>query len=312
MAPLEVAPAMSRPPVSILIRTRNRPQLLAEALASVAVQSMPGLEVVVVNDGGCDVGELLARPHGAIATFQYIHWPDGRGRSHAANALLEAAQGECLLFLDDDDWLDAAHIGRLWQRLQHHPQAVAAYADVACVRRDASQVWQTVRVFAEPFDVLRLAYENFLPIHAVLFRREVVSAGCRFDPELDAYEDWAFWLQLARQGEFVHQPGVSAFYRLDSGAGFGVPESAAQISRQNLLRFVRSVRDVWSDEQLVALLGLFGYKHRCTELERIMEAQQHELGRLQQDLNAMRASTSWRVTAPLRWLVNRLKYARRK
>lgn len=38
-------------PISVIIATRNRPALFADALASVLRQSAPPTEVVVVNDG---------------------------------------------------------------------------------------------------------------------------------------------------------------------------------------------------------------------------------------------------------------------
>ncbi|MEN6385776.1 MAG: glycosyltransferase, partial [Phycisphaerales bacterium] len=40
--------------VSIIVPTYNRPQRLAMALASIAKQTYKDLEVIVVNDNGCD------------------------------------------------------------------------------------------------------------------------------------------------------------------------------------------------------------------------------------------------------------------
>jgi hypothetical protein len=62
---------------------------------------------------------------------------------------------------------------------------------------------------------------NFLPIHAVLFRRSVVlELGLQFRNDLPVLEDWDFWRRLAQAGAFIHVSGVSARYRkLDSGSG---------------------------------------------------------------------------------------------
>ena len=51
--------ADEQPRVSIIIRTRNRPLLLKEALSSVVTQTYPHIEVVVVNDGGSDVAAVI-------------------------------------------------------------------------------------------------------------------------------------------------------------------------------------------------------------------------------------------------------------
>lgn len=56
---------MSRviPLVSVIVPTRNRPGELGEALASIAAQQgidLGELEVIVVNDGGTPIEEVLA------------------------------------------------------------------------------------------------------------------------------------------------------------------------------------------------------------------------------------------------------------
>jgi glycosyltransferase involved in cell wall biosynthesis len=40
--------------VSIIVRTKDRPKLLKRALQSIAAQIYRPIEVVLVNDGGCD------------------------------------------------------------------------------------------------------------------------------------------------------------------------------------------------------------------------------------------------------------------
>jgi hypothetical protein len=48
------------PDISVIVPTRDRPLLLREALASISVQRGARFEVIVVNDGGCDVSDVLS------------------------------------------------------------------------------------------------------------------------------------------------------------------------------------------------------------------------------------------------------------
>jgi GT2 family glycosyltransferase len=154
---------------------------------------------------------------------------DGAGlaRAHAANVGLDAATGELLLFLDDDDVLLPDHVAKLVAALAAAPQAPAAYGDVDFGRMEADG-WRSRHVFAADFDPVRLCFENYLPIHAVLFRRGCVERGARVDERLPLLEDWDFWLQCATAGPFVRAPGVSARYHANSPGGSEVFEEGPQ------------------------------------------------------------------------------------
>lgn len=212
------------PLVSIIIRSMNRPSL-ADAIASVAAQTYPHIEVVVVNATGQShpvpafprhrlglrvVGseaELGADPEGPTSWCAL-------NRSGAANLGLQSMQGELGLFLDDDDLLQPLHIQNLVQALQAQAQAVAAYSGVRVEGRDG----QWLRNYDAPWQQERLWGINYLPIHAVLFRRSaVLAAQAQFDEQLPVMEDWDFWCQLSHQGGFVRVPGIGATYRQGLG-----------------------------------------------------------------------------------------------
>lgn len=236
------------PLVSVLIRSMDRFQL-NEAIASVAMQTYPHIELVVVNATG--------RPHSPVQyprhrlAWQFIEPAEvslqatsgqvssnpgvkaNCGRSHAANLALQAARGEMAIFLDDDDLIDPHHIERLVNGLASSPQAMAAYAGV----RVDGEAGTGLRIYDLPWSPHRLRGINFLPIHAVVFRLDRVrQMGHSFDESLPVLEDWDFWCRLAGAGEFVHCPGVSAVYRQHHGASrLGDPEHENHWLRWHLL-----------------------------------------------------------------------------
>jgi hypothetical protein len=64
--------------------------------------------------------------------------------------------------------------------------------------------------------------ENFIPIHAVLFNRNVLAKGCWFDETLSFCEDWDFWLQIQQHGIFSFIPEIGANYLIhDHGSFYG-------------------------------------------------------------------------------------------
>lgn len=199
------------PLVSVIIRSMDR-ATLSDALDSVALQTYPNIEVVVVNAiGGThrEIGEWCGR-------FPLRIFGSGRPlkRSHAANCGLDLARGEYCIFLDDDDFFDPDHIANLIESLKNARNCLAAYTGV----RIEGEAGIISGVFNQSFSAARLMAGNFIPIHAVLFKRVLVEQGCRFDENLDSYEDWDFWLQVARKTDFVHSEKVSAAYRVQLGS----------------------------------------------------------------------------------------------
>jgi GT2 family glycosyltransferase len=216
----EAIDGRDRPLVSVLIRSMDRASLF-DALDSVALQTYPNIEVVVVEACGPGhrrlgerCGRFPLRQVGSGAPLQ---------RAAAANAAMAHARGDWLLFLDDDDQLDAAHIARLRSAVAASPRSRIAYAGVRLVDGQG----RCTAVLDEPFDPTRLWCANFLPIHAVMFARALVTAERRFDEALPVYEDWDFWQQLAQHERFLHVPGVSASYRLVGDSGLSAEQDAA-------------------------------------------------------------------------------------
>lgn len=279
------SPAKAAPAVSVLIRTMGRASL-AEAIASVRQQTFADWELVVLNAGGEPIEALPPLLEGARAK---VLAPGGRvERARAANLLLESATGALALFLDDDDWLLPGHLEKLVAALRERPELVAAYSDVEAVAGARSELQRTVHVFQSDFDAAALQLQNYLPIHAVLFRMDAVRAAppVRFDPALALFEDWDFWLQLAAKGPFQRVPGVSAVYAYEieqgSAHAAGGPQRDAMLVALAARQLAR-----WQPRDVVALVERDGRRTNLLNdsLQRADAAQQ-QLDELRAGLKA--------------------------
>jgi len=297
---------VSSPLVTVIVRSLGRPQL-SRALASVAAQSYPALEVVCVNARGPD-HPALAPATGRVPVRQ-VGGEGPLGRSRAANLGLAAAAGEFLAFLDDDDWFLEHHVATLMEALEAHPGVRAAYADAEGVAEDGT----VVHTFAQPFCHARLLVGNFIPIDAALFARSLLAEGCAFDESLEVYEDWDFWLQLAERTPFVRVPRVGTRCATDGGSGVGLnadPERQ-RVARQ---RIYEKWRHHWSGERIDALVRYLEEEVRARDrlflaavatAERATEELRRagaEAANARAALEGVLASRSWRWTAPLRRL----------
>jgi cellulose synthase/poly-beta-1,6-N-acetylglucosamine synthase-like glycosyltransferase len=183
--------------VTVLTATLGRrPEMLAEAVASVQAQTMQPLEHVVVDDGSFSV---------EVGHARVLH-VSRRGLGAARNAGLQDARGEAVALLDDDDLWHPEHLELCWAEMQR-TGADVVYADCEEVgRRDG---WSfTVR----DFDADLLERENYLCVPATLVRTASLRAVGGFCT--GALEDWETWKKMSRAGlSFVHLPQVTVTYR---------------------------------------------------------------------------------------------------
>ncbi|MBK6958190.1 MAG: PIG-L family deacetylase [Nitrosomonas sp.] len=299
------------PLVSIIIRSMDRPTL-SDALDSVALQTYPNIEVVLVNAKGADhreVGEWCGRFPQRIITGEEespLH------RSRAGNVGLRAANGEYLLFLDDDDWLAANHIAKLADALAAHPACSAAHTEIACMDNEKQP---TSVIFNHPFNASLLLSSNFMPIHSVLFHRTMVDSGCLMDETLDLNEDWDFWLQVSLHGDFVFVPEISAFYRIHDSSGVHRQEvfsGAAYariydkwLTRWPSERLAKLMEDFWNAHAAQRELSntqtlLTNTQAQLVNTQTQLTDTQIQLADCQVKLDIIYRSRSWRITKPLR------------
>ncbi len=292
------------PLVSVIVRTIGRDSL-TQALDSIARQTYPNIEVIVVDALAQD------RPHlGATCggfPVRVCERGERLGRSRAANVGLEEARGDYVIFLDDDDWFLPSHVAGLVATLSPSADAEVAYAGVRCVGESG----RTDRILDLPFDLARLRLGNYIPIHAALIRRSAFARGARFDEALESFEDWDLWLQLASRGPFVHVEQASACYRTGGSSGVGLsPDDERRRSGEATV--LEKWRAVWSGGDLEASVE----RAREVDLGYVagLDAAAKEIGTLEQrarvlerELNRIKLSMSMQVTAPLRWVAAKLR-----
>lgn len=93
------------PLVSVIVPTADRPSLVVRAVQSALAQTTRALEVVVVVDGP-DPATTCALAGVADPRLRLLELPQRRGVGDARNAGVDAARGEWIALLDDDDeWL---------------------------------------------------------------------------------------------------------------------------------------------------------------------------------------------------------------
>jgi glycosyltransferase involved in cell wall biosynthesis len=175
-------------------------------------QTYANIEIVVVNDGGedvCDVVSVLA----SNVPFTYLAHEKSLGRSAAANTGQKAAKGFYVNILDDDGAFYPDHVEKLVSLLRSTGEKVAySQASEAPAHEGAETRPDRNGSAAKSVPVLDtdlLIFDDAIPIATVLFERDVFSRVDRFCADLDAFGDWDFLIRLSRHFGFQHLDQVT-------------------------------------------------------------------------------------------------------
>ncbi len=238
--------------VSVVIRTKNREQLLARALDDVLAQTLPDWRHTVVNDGGSaiPVDALVAdRASSFDGRVDVIHVEGGTGSMEAAaNLGGERANGEFVIIHDDDDTWDPSFLEVMVAALDADQDAVAAAArtEIIFERVAPDRVTELGRApFVPPGEIVTiydlLQTNRVVPI-SLLVRRRVYDEIGWYEPALKVVGDWEFNLRLVRHGRvlFVGDEPLAFWHQRPHATGaasnsvFG--ESLAHMQFDRLVR----------------------------------------------------------------------------
>ena len=189
------------PRVAIIIRTKDRPDFLRRALASVANQVFQNWEAVIVNDGGDpqEVDTVIAELDSELRPrFRHIVHESPLGRWPSANAGVTATSAPLVVLHDDDDSWHPEFLEETVAYLSRNPDeyGVATRIEVLLEEeRDGVLVTYDRYVLEshneEIFLTDLLRFNRFVPI-GFLYRRSLHKRIGMYDESLPAAGDWAF------------------------------------------------------------------------------------------------------------------------
>ena len=192
---------------TIIIPTHDRPLLLQRTLESLIAQTCQDFKVIIVSDTS---GYLPPYQHLAQLDkrFDYVLRCSGTpGPAASRNLGLAIADGEYILFLDDDDTYRPQHLEKLKARLLvDKPELL--FCDFQIQNEDRTVYPPTLLPGGQSFSTAQVTDDsvyvrNTIPNSCVAYRADVLR-GVRHDTEMQIYEDWDFLLAAMHGHKLVH------------------------------------------------------------------------------------------------------------
>lgn len=190
--------------VSVVIACYNGAALIPAAIRSAQAQTMPPREIIVVDDGSTDASrEVIAAFPGVRLVAQA-----NAGVSAARNRGAEAAAGEWLLFLDQDDDLSPDALEIFGRTAAAHPGFPVYYGAIE-TERQGGRGWRTSGSAACEGPVPAALRANLFRVQilapgAMLIRADLFRRVGGFDSRRDGVEDQDLFIRLGLQAEFKY------------------------------------------------------------------------------------------------------------
>jgi len=180
----------SSPQISVIVPTYNRPEMLAEALESILKQTFKNFEVVVVNDAGMSVEEVVLKLN-KNKNITYVSHAKNRGLAAARNTGIRVARGKYIALLDDDDLFYPNHLEIAMVYLSEETPVIytdAARATYEKHKKSYRLVGKKVP-YSIDFEGNKLLVGNISPVNCFVFEKEKALQAGLFDKTLTTLED---------------------------------------------------------------------------------------------------------------------------
>ncbi len=231
-------------PVTVIIPTYNRADLIAQSIDSILEQTWRPHEIIVVVDGSTD--DTVARLQPYAGRVQVVVKENG-GKSSALNLGLSMASQPYVWIFDDDDIATPDALRRLVLALEANPEAGFSYGlldkfyggwpgevtdPLICYRSSDQRALY-----------LKLMQDFFIWQGAMLVRKSCYDRVGPFDIRFSRSQDYQMLLRLARRFSGVGVPEVMFHQRHHEGergpqhARFKSKDAEAVWARFNRLMF---------------------------------------------------------------------------
>jgi glycosyltransferase involved in cell wall biosynthesis len=202
------------PVFSIVIPCYNQGDFLKDCLNSILNQDYQYWETIIINDGSTDnTKEVINGYKDTDARIKIVE-QSNKGLSEARNAGLKIVQGDYILFLDADDWLNSHCLSCYSFFLKSNSDFELIRCGYAhwdnpngtCLHKHIPE--ENGSIFP------KVMTSNIGPCHSILIDRKFAEKLGGFDPLLKSCEDWDFWIRAGKMGARIYSiPDILVGYR---------------------------------------------------------------------------------------------------
>ncbi len=198
--------------VSVVIPTHNRVDLLPRAIESVLNQTYKDIELIVVSDGSTDGTDEFMGKYANNSRIKYINYQPAKGGNFARNSGIDAASGDYVAFLDDDDeWLPNK-VEKQVALMEADKEVGLVYTGINCIYVNENITYPFIPKLRGDLSK-EILFQNCVGSTSSVMLRRSHCRACRFDENLQALQDFDLWIKVLQgcKADVVSEPMVNYY-----------------------------------------------------------------------------------------------------
>lgn len=237
--------------VSVYIPTHNRPVFLERALCSLVNQDTQGFQVLVCDDGSNKENKIAVRRiinnyKNKFSDLLFFDEPVAHGACHARNVMINAADGEFITGLDDDDEFISNRLRLFLESDKHDNYAFLSSGLIINDGKTLKPIIQTKGVTT----LDTLLFSNAVG-NQIFTKTEYVKSLGGFDEEFPSWQDYDLWVRL------THEIGPSykvqsCTYTLNTDHELGRITNSARV-KEGYIKFIEKHKKILNKKHLRSL-----------------------------------------------------------
>jgi GT2 family glycosyltransferase len=245
----------STPTVSVILVNWNGVKWLKKCIDSVMAQSYPAIEIVLVDNDSIDgSSEFVKKEYPKVKLIQSDR---NRGFAGGNNLGIKNAQGELIMLLNTDAWIEEDLVERLARFLQQEKLDVVGPYERKYDGRNISKYYTSIDPLGHPTYIRTREHPNFyMSGVCIMFRKDFYEATGMLDENFFMYFeeiDW-FWRINLQQKKFSYLDGAYVYHAGAGSTGGGIKYISFLWRNQNTLQMLLKN---YKPQTLVLILPLY-------------------------------------------------------
>lgn len=199
--------------VSIIVPVYNAEKYLRQCLDSIQSQTYTDFEVILVDDGSTDCSGAICDEYAQKdKRFRVVHQKNG-GVSVARNKGLDNAEGDSIVFIDSDDYIDSMFLQNLTKESPQSDWVIGGYETFPSKHKTVLNNESLLVDDISQFIIQYISQLSTTVPWGKLYKLELIRKfDLKFEESIRLSEDWIFNMSYLKYCKSVHIISESRYF----------------------------------------------------------------------------------------------------